>query len=110
MYAIKELVDQSPQGLQRQVAARFKQLRLSKNVTRAVLSNQSGVPEPTIKRFEASGEISIKSLARLAFFLDAAAGFTQLFQLPEIRSLDELSRAPKRQRARRSKVTPRTAS
>ena len=55
----------------------------------------SGVPEPSIKRFELSGEISLRSMLLLAHVLGAMDEFDLLFALPIARSLDEIEKQEK---------------
>lgn len=73
------------------LAARFRKLRLIRDLKRETLSAMSGVPVATIRRFELQGEVSLKSLVLLAHALGVADQFEELFKLPEARSLDELA-------------------
>ncbi len=56
----------------------FKQKRLSLNLTQEGLSNKSGVSLGSIKRFETTGQISLKSLLKLAFILDCLNDFQNI--------------------------------
>ncbi|MEA2091326.1 MAG: helix-turn-helix transcriptional regulator, partial [Campylobacterota bacterium] len=70
----------------------FKQKRLSLNLTQDGLANRSGVSHGSIKRFESSSEISLKSLLKLAVILECLDDFTNIAKsLPsDISSIDEL--------------------
>ena len=70
----------SPQEIIADIAKRAKELRLSQNLTQEGLSLRSGVSLGTLKRFEKSGEISIKSLIDIANALGCLGDFEQLFQ------------------------------
>ncbi len=70
----------SPQEIMADIAKRAKELRLSQNLTQEGLSLRSGVSLGTLKRFEKSGEISIKSLIDIANALGCLGDFEQLFQ------------------------------
>lgn len=70
----------SPQEIMADIAKRAKELRLSQNLTQEGLSLRSGVSLGTLKRFEKSGEISIKSLIDIANALGCLSDFEQLFQ------------------------------
>ena len=70
----------SPQEIMADIAKRAKELRLSQNLTQEGLSLRSGVSLGTLKRFEKSGEISIKSLIDIANTLGCLSDFEQLFQ------------------------------
>lgn len=62
----------SPLELQEDLAANFKKIRLSKNLSRDTLAKKSGIPTPTIRRFEQTGDISIKALITLLYVMDMA--------------------------------------
>jgi transcriptional regulator with XRE-family HTH domain len=96
-----------PAEIQTRLAERFKALRLARNVRRASLAAMSGVPAPTIRRFELQGEISLKALVKLAYALGAADDLTGVFApksdevLPSLDHVAASDRKSKRQRGRR---------
>ena len=47
------------------VAKRFRDLRLAKKITAKSVSEKSGVPYSTVRRFESKGEISFVSFIKL---------------------------------------------
>jgi len=60
------------------------------------------VPLPTYRRFERTGEISLRALVRLAMALGMTEEFTALFATPTYSSIDEMLRQQqKRQRGRK---------
>jgi transcriptional regulator with XRE-family HTH domain len=69
---------------------RLKALRLVAGYRRVTLANRSGVSVGSLKRFETSGEVSLKNLVRLAQALDRASELASLFTLPDATSLSEL--------------------
>ena len=80
-----------------------RQRRIALGLTQIELSQRSGVPLGTLKRFERLGEVSLSSLLALAEAMDALDTFHDLFPLPEARTLDEVERQakpPVRARAR----------
>ncbi len=85
----------TPKDKQALLARKFRELRVYRDLTRETLATMSGVPEPSIKRFELTGEISLRSLLRLAHALGAIDEFDQLFPLPIARSLDEIEKQEK---------------
>lgn len=97
----------SPKDKQDNLARKFRDLRVYRDLTRETLATMSGVPEPSIKRFELTGEISLRSMLRLAHALGAMDEFDQLFPLPVAKSLDEIEKqekqrsGPKRKRGRK---------
>ena len=91
----------TPEEAARELADKARRLRLTRNWKQATLAERSGVTLASLRRFERTGEISLKSLLRLAFALGRLDDFVTVFEEPEagsIRQLEMLSRAdrPKR--------------
>ncbi len=59
----------SPLDIRVSIADRFKRIRLDQNVSQEQLAERSGVSLGSLRRFESKGEISLKSLVRLAISL-----------------------------------------
>lgn len=68
----------TPKSIMQNLKDKFKQKRLSLNLTQEGLSNKSGVSLGSVKRFETSGEISFESLLKLAFVLDCLDDFKNI--------------------------------
>jgi transcriptional regulator with XRE-family HTH domain len=82
-----------PQEEIKAIAQRAKALRLQYKLTQEKLAERSGVSFGSIKRFENTGKISLESLLKIAFTLDAMKEFSNLFSAKVTRpgqSLDEL--------------------
>lgn len=60
----------NPQLLLDRLAANSKARRLEKGYSRKTLSERTGVPAPTLERFERTGKISLESFCRLAIEFD----------------------------------------
>ena len=60
----------NPQILLGRLAANCKARRLEKGYSRRTLSDLTGVPAPTIERFERTGNISLESFCRIATLFD----------------------------------------
>ncbi len=86
----------SPLDIRVSIADRFKRIRLDQNVSQEQLAERSGVSLGSLRRFESKGEISLKSLVRLAISLNRAQDFDSLFQIAE-----EIDLSKPRQRASR---------
>lgn len=69
----------------------FRQFRLAQNLTQKGLALRSGVSLGSIKRFEASGEISLSSQLDIAMALGCLRDFESLFALPEAGAPDLFS-------------------
>lgn len=60
----------SPGDVQTQLAQSLRDRRETQKLSRRQLSERSSVPEPTIKRFESTGEISLRQFLLLWNCLD----------------------------------------
>lgn len=72
------------------LAARFRELRVLKDLKRETLALMSGVPSASIRRFELLGEVSLRSLVMLAHALGVADQLDEIFRKPTAESLAEL--------------------
>ena len=81
--------------LQMELAERAKKLRLLKALKRSSLAHHSGVSEASIKRFESIGEISLKSLIKIARALNSLDGIENFFKVPEFKTLDDIRKLEK---------------
>lgn len=68
----------TPKSIMQNLKDKFKQKRLSLNLTQEGLSNKSGVSLGSIKRFESSAEISFESLLKIALVLNCLDDFENI--------------------------------
>lgn len=80
----------SPSDMALQIAARVKARRLELNLTQEGLATRSGVKFATYRRFEQTGEISLRGLLQIAFALNALSEFENLFAQRQYQSLDDV--------------------
>ena len=73
-----------------QIATRVKARRLELNLTQEGLAARAGVKFATYRKFEQTGEISLRGLLQIAFALNALADFDALFAQKQYQSLDEI--------------------
>lgn len=73
-----------------QIAARVKARRLELNLTQEGLAARAGLKFATYRRFEHTGEISLKGLLRIGFALNALSEFDALFAQKQYQSLDDV--------------------
>ncbi|MGV8944212.1 helix-turn-helix domain-containing protein [Thermomonas sp.] len=90
----------APRERTQQVADAARAMRLAQDLSRKSLAARSGVPEPTIKRFETTGRIAFESLVMLADALGTADQLQALFTAPAPVSLKQIKQGD-RQRGRR---------
>ena len=80
---LKRLSLVTPSDVQQRLAAAVKRQRKALRLSRAALAKTSTVPAPTIKRFESTGQISLRQFILLWHCVD------------ELERLAALSKAPK---------------
>ena len=69
---------------------------MAKKITIRALSENSGVPYSTIRRFESTGEISFLSLGKLASVIGEDRQIEKLFALDVPASIEEIIRGNRR--------------
>ena len=80
----------STQDLVGRLSANVKQRRLEKGLSRAALSMMSGVPVPTIAKFEQKKSISLSGFVALAKALGYADEVKRLLDEPKYSTMEEL--------------------
>lgn len=73
-----------------QIAARVKARRLELDLTQEGMSARAGLKFATYRRFEQTGEISLKGLLQIGFALNALSDFDALFAQKQYQSLDDV--------------------
>ena len=76
----------SPSDIALQIAARVKVRRLELDLTQ----EGAGVKFATYRRFEQTGEISLRGLLQVGFALNALSDFDALFAQKQYQSLDDV--------------------
>ena len=79
-----------PVEIQRSLSSSFRTARKARKHSRREASVRSGVPEATIRRFEDTGEISLRQLLMLCDVYGSPEAVEALFPKPEPLSMDEL--------------------
>ena len=81
---------ENPSEKSMQIASRVKARRLELNLTQEGLANRAGIKFATYRRFEQTGEISLRSLLQIGFSLNALSDFDALFEQKRYQSLDDV--------------------
>ena len=100
-----DIDDFSPGALARGISQRVRLRRLELNLSQAALSRHSGVSLGTLKRFERTSEISLKSLAMLGVALNSADGFKNIFSSRNYATFDEAVRVKKSKERKRGRIS-----
>lgn len=80
----------TPVDVAMQIAARVKARRLELNLTQEGLATRAGVKFATYRRFEQTGEISLKGLLQIGFALNTLSEFDALFAQKQYQTLDDV--------------------
>ena len=80
----------NPSDIALQIAARVKARRLELNLTQEGLASRAGVKFATYRRFEQTGEISLRGLLQVGFALNCLDEFDDLFAQKQYQSLDDV--------------------
>ena len=80
----------TPADVAMQIAARVKARRLELNLTQEGLATRAGVKFATYRRFEQTGEISLKGLLQIGFALNTLSEFDALFAQKQYQTLDDV--------------------
>ena len=98
---ILSLIDKTPNLIMSGIAQRVKQRRLEKGWTQKMLAAKAGLSLPSYRRFESSGEISMRSLVMLAFALDMTDEFETLFSSKTYQSIDDIVKSEQTKQRKR---------
>lgn len=80
----------NPSEVAMRIAARVKARRLELDLTQEGLAVRTGIKFATYRRFEQTGEISLKGLLQIGFALNALSEFDALFAQRQYQSLDDV--------------------
>lgn len=77
-------------AIQKDLAERIRTRRREGKISQAELAGRSGVSLASIRRFEATGEVSLASLVRIAAALGYESDFDNMFTRKNYQSIDEV--------------------
>ena len=100
VYNFKQI---SSEELMQQLAERLKARRLEKGLSRQALAEISGVPAPTIARFEQQHAISMRQYIDLAITLGYTDQLQVLMQEPIYKTIEELETIKQNQHRKRGR-------
>lgn len=87
---INTIIGNSPDYILRELAARVKERRLELNLTQRAFAKRAGVGYDAYRKFESSGDITLRNLVLCAIVLDDVDGINELFVRKSYQSIDEL--------------------
>lgn len=65
-----DIFDKNPERLAKILADNCRKRRLEKGMSRRSLADATGIPEPTLERFETKGKISLEAFLKLVVEFD----------------------------------------
>jgi transcriptional regulator with XRE-family HTH domain len=71
----------TPTAVMEELVQKVQQLRKKDGISQHELAKRSGVSFGSSKRFETTGQISLESLLKLAYYFNRLADFAPVFQL-----------------------------
>ena len=100
MYELEQI---SSGELMQQLAQRLQKRRLEKGLSRQALSDMSGVPAPTIARFEQHYAISMRQYLDLAISMGYMDDMKRLMDDPKYKTMEELETIRNNQNRKRGR-------
>lgn len=87
---MEAFVWETAEELDQKLAQRVRNVRKRRSITQEKLSQMSGVSYGSVKRFEATGQISLVSLTKIALALDLADELRNLFTQVPYKNIQEV--------------------
>ncbi len=87
---MEQLIWETAEELDRKLAQRIRNIRKRRSISQEKLSSMSGVSYGSIKRFEATGQISLISLTKIAMALDIAGELRSIFTQVSYKNIQEV--------------------
>ena len=95
------IINNSLDSILQGIAERVKERRLERNLTQKAFAKRSGVGYDAYRKFENTGEITLRNLVLCAIALDDTDGFTELFVKKSYQSIDELLKTKETKKRKR---------
>ena len=87
---MEQLILETAEELDQKLARRVRNIRKRRSISQEKLAQMSGVSYGSIKRFEASGQISLISLTKIAMALEIADELRTIFTQVPYKDIQEV--------------------
>lgn len=87
---MEQLIWETAEELDQKLARRVRNIRKRRSISQEKLAQMSGVSYGSIKRFEASGKISLISLTKIAMALEIADELRTIFTQVPYKDIQEV--------------------
>lgn len=98
-----DIFDKNPERLAKILAENARKRRLDKGLSRRSLSERTGIPEPTLERFETKGKISLVAFLKLVVEFDWFDEMSAILGKSKFSTGEELETINKNQRRQRGR-------
>lgn len=98
-----DIFDKNPERLAKILAENARKRRLDKGLSRRSLSERTGIPEPTLERFETKGKISLEAFLKLVVEFDWFDEMSTILGKSKFSTGEELEAINKNQRRQRGR-------
>ncbi len=99
----------NPEEMCKDIARDFRRRRIEKDISQKQMAEKSAVALATIRHFERTGQISLKSLVALAVAMGYATELKTLFRDPKFSTTDELLQINRNRDKRRARPTTKSS-
>lgn len=103
MSVLESFVLDNPDEISKDIAKDFRKRRTEKAFSQREVAEKSKVPLATLRRFESTGRISLRSLVALAIALGYVSEISSVFREAKYRSIDELEQIKRNRDKRRAR-------
>lgn len=87
---IGTIINENPDSILKRIAERVKARRLELNLTQKAFARRAGVGYDAYRKFETTGEVTLRNLVLCAIALGDTDGLAELFTRKSYQSIDEL--------------------
>lgn len=87
---ISIIINKSPDTILQKIAEKVREKRLEMNLTQKSFAKRAGFGYDAYRKFENTGEITLRNLVLCAVVLDETDAFSELFAKKSYKNIDEL--------------------
>jgi len=98
---IDTIISNSPDSILKGIAERVKERRLERDLTQKAFAKRAGVGYDAYRKFESTGEITLRNLVLCAIALDDVDAFSELFTKKTYQSIDDLLKTQETKKRKR---------
>ena len=101
---IDAIIFNTPDSILHEIAQRIKERRLERNLTQKAFAKRAGIGYDAYRRFESTGDITLRNLILCAIILNDTDCFADLFTQKTYQSIDELLKLREVKRRERGSI------